>query len=108
MVNRLFLLRALTTRLRNIPGAVMAMEPLRKRLVRLNRRIVVNDFDGDLKFEADLGGHMGSQIFWYGSYSRHVLRILDLILQPGMTVLDVGANAGEISVFAAKRVGEDG
>jgi FkbM family methyltransferase len=74
----------------------------------MNRQIILNDFDGDLKFQLDLGGHMGSQIFWYGSYSRHVLRVLDLVLRPGMTVLDVGANAGEISVFAAKRVGETG
>jgi len=106
--NRLLLLRAVTTRLRQIPGAVIAMEPLRKRFGQRRSTLVVNDFDGDLKFELDLDGHMGSQIFWYGSYSRHELRLLDRIVKPGMTVMDVGANAGEVTLFVAKRVGPTG
>lgn len=107
-LNLLLVLRSLTTRLRQVPGAVIAMEPLRKRFAQRARSLVVNDFDGDLRFELDLNGHMGSQIFWYGSYSRHQLRLMNRILRPGMTVMDVGANAGEVTLFAAKRVGPAG
>ena len=69
---------------------------------------VVYDFDRDLKLEVSLNEHMGSQIFWYGSYNRDILRVLSRLLKPGMVFLDVGANIGEVSVFSAKRVTEAG
>ncbi len=70
--------------------------------------IRINDFDGDLSMELDLGEHMGSQIFWFGYYARDILSALRKLIRPGMTFLDVGANIGEVSLFAAKRVGKDG
>jgi len=108
MNRTLFALRRLTTRLREIPGAVIFMEPFRTRLLIRDRTVVVPDFDGCLSLELSLGGHMGSQIFWYGSYSRHILRVMDALLEPGMTVVDVGANLGEITLVAARRVGAAG
>ncbi len=108
MNRTLFALRKVTTRLRDIPGAVIFMEPFRTRLLIRDRTVVVPDFDGCLSLELSLGGHMGSQIFWYGSYSRHILRVMDALLDPGMTVVDVGANLGEITLAAARRVGPTG
>lgn len=109
MNNRLLLARAVTTRLRGVPGAVVALDYVRRHyLADGPPTVVINDFDGDLKMEVELAGHMGSQIFWYGSYSRHQLRVLDSILRPGMMVVDAGANAGEITLFCAKRVGSSG
>jgi FkbM family methyltransferase len=90
-----------------MPGAVLALEPLRKWYCRFPRQMVVADFDGTL-LEVRLDEHMGSQIFWYGSYSREVLLVLDRILRPGMLMVDVGANIGEVGLFAAKRVGPQG
>lgn len=66
--------------------------------------IQVDDFDGDLKFNCRLDEHMGSQIYWCGGYSRGELRVLDQLLEDGMTFVDIGANQGEFSVFAAKRL----
>ena len=100
--------RYLMTRLRNVPGAIVLLEPVRRRIARSNRTLLVEDFDGDLYYEVELRHHMGSHVFCYGSYSRHILRTLDALIEPGMTVVDVGANAGEITVFAAKRVGPRG
>lgn len=100
-------LRALTVRLRRIPGAVLALEPVRRRYCAVPRSRVVADFDGNL-LEVRVDEHMGSHIFWYGSYSREVLDVLGRILRPGMTVLDVGSNIGEVAVFAAKRVAPGG
>ncbi|MEO0605085.1 MAG: FkbM family methyltransferase [Myxococcota bacterium] len=108
MYTRLLLARAITRRLREVPGAVLAMEPFRRWNAGVPGTMLVNDFDGDLKFELELSGTMGSQIFWYGSYSRHVLRVLDAIVHPGNTVVDVGANAGEVALYCAKRVGPGG
>jgi FkbM family methyltransferase len=101
-------IRYLMTRLRNIPGAIVLLEPIRRRLAKTDRTVLIEDFDGDLFYEVELRHHMGSHVFCYGSYSRHILRILDALVEPGMTVVDVGANSGEITVFAAKRVGPGG
>jgi len=51
---------------------------------------------------------MQSQIFWYGYYSRDIVMTMGRILTPGMVVFDVGANIGEISLYAARRVGSEG
>jgi FkbM family methyltransferase len=66
--------------------------------------VVINDFDGDLKIRLDRSGHMGSIIYWRGFFSLGITRLLDRILRPDMTFLDVGANQGEIALFAAKRL----
>lgn len=107
-MDSLNVIRYLMTKLRNIPGAIVLLEPMRRRIARSNRTVLIEDFDGDLFYEVELRHHMGSHVFCYGSYSRHILRILDALIEPGMTVVDVGANAGEITVFAAKRVGPRG
>jgi len=64
----------------------------------------IEDFDGDLRFRCNLDEHMGSYIYWRGAYSWRQLRVLDRILEPEMVFLDVGANQGEFTVFAAKRL----
>ena len=51
---------------------------------------------------------MGSQIFWFGYYSRDVVHCLDALLGPGQVFVDGGANIGEITLVAAKRVGPEG
>ena len=101
-------LRRLTTALRNVPGGVLVGERIRKRFGRDARTLTVRDFDGDLTMHLDLGEHMQSQIFWHGSYSRNILYLLRKALRPGMTFVDGGANVGEISLVAAKRVGPSG
>jgi FkbM family methyltransferase len=107
MIDSLRLLREVTTRLRRIPGGILALEPLRRGFARTPRARIVQDFDGTL-LEVRLDEHMGSHIFWYGSYSREILLVLDRILRPGMVVFDVGANLGEVAIFAAKRVAPGG
>lgn len=47
-------------------------------------------------------------MFWTGYYNRRMVVLFDRMLKPGMTVIDVGANIGEISITAAKRVGRCG
>lgn len=66
---------------------------------------VITDFDGDLKFRCSLHHHIGSQIFWHGAYSHAQLRLLSRLLKsPDMVYLDAGANVGEQTIFAAKRL----
>jgi len=66
--------------------------------------VLISDFDGDMKLSCFLNEHMGSRIFWYGYYSAGELAFLNSYLKPEMTFLDVGANQGEFTLFAAKRL----
>lgn len=68
----------------------------------------VDDFDGDLSINLRLSEHMERRIFWMGYYSQDVISLLDRLLTANMVVIDVGANIGEISLVAAKRVGSAG
>ncbi len=70
--------------------------------------VVIDDFGGGARFACRLGEHMGSQIYWRGAYSGSQLRVLASLLQPGGVFIDLGANQGEFTVFAAHLVGKDG
>ena len=63
---------------------------------------------GDIALELDLSEHMQRRIFWLGGYNLDILRLLDRRLAPGMVFVDVGANIGELSLFASRRVGPSG
>jgi FkbM family methyltransferase len=68
----------------------------------------IQDYDGSAWMKLDLSEHMQSQIYWYGYYSRDIIKLLNNLLRPSMVVVDVGANIGEIAVAAAHRVGQTG
>ena len=104
----ILLLRRLTVSLKRVPGAIIFLEPIRRIFCRRREAISVSDFDGLLKMNLRLDEHMQSQIFWYGYYSRDIVLLLNRILLPGMVVMDVGANIGEITMAAAQRVGSNG
>lgn len=71
----------------------------------ISRRLVtIDDYDGDLKLRLDKGSYMGSCIYWHGYYSLDELIVLRKILKKDMTFIDVGANNGYFTLFAAKRV----
>lgn len=85
-------------------GLRILSELIRRAFVHTNNSLITNRFDGDLKFQCDLNEHIGSQIFWRGSYSSDSLRILNQLLSREKTFIDVGANQGEFTLFAAKRL----
>ena len=102
------MLRRITLGLRWLPGGVLVGDAVRRYFGRRERFERIEDFDGDLRLCLNLGEHMQGQIFWHGSYSRNIIFLLDKLLKPGMIVIDGGANIGEISLVAAKRVGPSG
>lgn len=73
-----------------------------------NNEVIIEDFGGGAKFSCILGEHMGSQIYWRGSYSGSQLEVLSSYLRPGGVFIDLGANQGEFTVFAAQLVGDEG
>lgn len=59
------------------------------------------------RFSVDLRDRVHRQM-WFASYEPHVTQVLDAVLRPGDTFLDVGAHIGYHSVFAAGIVGSEG
>jgi FkbM family methyltransferase len=104
----LSLLGKLSRSVKRIPGTVLLLEYVRRAFAGDDRKITIDDFDGTLTIDLRLGEHMQSQIFWYGYYSRDIVMTMDELLSLGMVVFDIGANIGEISLYAARRVGEEG
>ncbi|HIG47912.1 MAG TPA: phosphoglycerate mutase (2,3-diphosphoglycerate-independent), partial [candidate division Zixibacteria bacterium] len=69
------------------------------------RVFTVPDFDGTYLVRLRLSEHMQRRIFWMGYYSTDIVALLKMTLRPGMVVVDVGANIGEIAMVAARCVG---
>lgn len=53
-------------------------------------------------------GFIDKHIFLYGVYEPFMLDIISKYLKPGMTYIDIGANIGQHSMYAASIVGENG
>lgn len=81
---------------------------LRRLFKHIQAEIDVSDFDGDMAMRLDLSEHMQRRIFWMGYYNSDIACILDEFLSDNMTVLDIGANIGEVTLLAAKKVGQNG
>lgn len=66
--------------------------------------LVIRDFRGTASFRCFLREHMGSQIFFRGSYSGDQLTLVERLLDARGVFVDAGANQGEFSIAAAKVV----
>lgn len=84
-------------------------------LVRLSRKVrkmafknnaktqmvTINNFMGNLKMRIDVNSYMGGSIFWTGFHHLNELLFLKSFLKPEMVFIDIGANQGEFSIYAA-------
>jgi FkbM family methyltransferase len=61
-------------------------------------------FAGNLKMEVDRNSYMGGSIYWTGVHHLQELLYLKTRLKEKMVFVDVGANQGEFSLFAASRL----
>ncbi len=74
---------------------------------QLDRSCVVRWLEG-LRLYLHPGNEMCQAIYLTGQYEPNEFTWLASILQPGMTVIDAGANMGLYTIYAAKRVGAAG
>jgi FkbM family methyltransferase len=63
---------------------------------------------GGALFEADLSDQIAREVCLHGTYEPQETALLQGILTPGMTVVDVGANWGYFTLIAARSVGATG
>lgn len=64
----------------------------------------VHDFDGNLSICLDRSKYVGATIYWRGNHSTHIAEFMKRYLRPEMTFVDIGANQGELTLIAAKRL----
>lgn len=103
------LLRSFGRRLYRYQGTGLprVAEFLRRRVAQRAQKhperslVWIDDFCGNLRFCCDLSEHMGSQIFFKGSYSGGQLVVLQRLLARDAVFVDAGANQGEFTVCAA-------
>lgn len=65
---------------------------------------ILKDIDVDITMEVDTSKVIGAAFYWIGFHEFKEWRYLQRYLKPEMVFLDVGANQGEYSLFAAKRL----
>jgi len=75
--------------------------------VRGGGEIEVN-WHGGVRIRLQMGNDSSGQVFIAGCLDPNEFAFLDRMLEPGMTVIDAGANEGVYSVFAARKVGAEG
>ena len=63
---------------------------------------------GGTRVEVTLGNDMSLCLFVAGSFEPNEFAFLDRVTRPGMTFIDIGANEGLFSLFAARKVGAAG
>ena len=99
----LLALRKITKIFYRFRGFARVAEFVRRAFASYGRPVLVRDFDGDISIYCGLNEHMGSQIFWRGYYSVGQLKLLGRLLKNDSVFVDIGANQGEFTLFAAKR-----
>lgn len=64
--------------------------------------VSINNFMGNIKMRVDKNSYMGGAIYWCGFHHLSDLLFLKSFLKSDMTFVDIGANQGEFTLFAAK------
>jgi FkbM family methyltransferase len=91
-----------------VRGTRRLVDPIRRHYAALyaksnNPYALIEDFDSDLALRLNRASYLDSLIYWLGYHSYDERKLLGRLLQPSDVFVDVGANVGEITLFAAKR-----
>lgn len=66
--------------------------------------VSIDNYAGNIKMTIDKYSYMGGSIYWSGYHHLNECLYLNSFLTPEMTFVDAGANQGEFTLFAAKRL----
>jgi FkbM family methyltransferase len=86
------------TRLHKISEALRRYYPVKR------GSTMIHNFDTDLKMHVNRASYVSNVIYWRGHHSASVAKVLKQHLRSHMTFVDVGANLGELTLLAAKRL----
>jgi len=84
--------------------SVMVYRVLKPQLAGKSSYVTIHNFDGNLSLKIDKSRSMGAALYWTGFHEFREFLFLHRYLKPEMVFIDIGANLGEYSLFAAKRL----
>ena len=68
-------------------------------------QVTIDNFDSNIRMKIDPSRSMGAAIYRTGFHEFREFLFMHRFLKAGMTFVDIGANQGEYSLFASKRIG---
>lgn len=83
-----------------------ALNQLRRHGENLGKEVVYTKYG--FRFCADLSDWLGQYVYLSGSYEPMTASVIEKLLKPGDSVLDVGANVGFFTLLAASKIGSTG
>lgn len=111
-VIRLFSFSLVTSGVFYFPGMLLIRLGRKLRVLNFKRNNVKSeDFQeikvfSNVRLQVDASAYMGGSLFWTGLHHVNEIIYLNKILKRKDVFIDVGANQGEFSMFAASRVSE--
>ncbi|MFD2201428.1 FkbM family methyltransferase [Shivajiella indica] len=92
-----------------IPGGYFLVQVLKKLFSKKyeNPEWRTFSFRG-ITMKVDISKSMGLAIYWRGAHDWRPIFAMEKLLQKGNTVVDIGANQGEYSLWSARIVGKEG
>lgn len=92
-----------------IPGGYFIVQLLRKLypVKSGSSNLRTFTFQG-LRMEVDISKSMGAAIYWRGAHDWRPIFILKKFLRKGDTFVDIGANQGEYTLWALRKIGPEG
>jgi len=102
-------LSAVTRRISLVKGMWRLTRPLRDFYGRVYRQsgrdpwVTIRHRDGSM-MKVDRSSAIGSSLYWLGYHSINELLLLEKVLKPDMVFVDIGANQGEFTLFAGRRM----
>jgi len=92
-----------------IPGGYFLVQMIRKLFESNYQKPEWRTFTFQgIRMRVDISKSMGAAIYWRGAHDWAPIFVLEEIIKQGNTVIDVGANQGEYSLWAAKNTGPSG
>jgi FkbM family methyltransferase len=98
-----------TRHMYSIPGGYFIVQLVKKILFRRPNTPLWETFGfRGIKMRVDLSKQMGAAIYWRGAHDWAPIFALEKTIKPGDTFLDIGANQGEYTLWAARKTGPKG
>jgi FkbM family methyltransferase len=92
-----------------IPGGYFLVQLLKKLFFKKYQNPEWRTFSfRGIKMKVDISKSMGSAIYWRGAHDWRPIFAMENWVKKGDTVIDIGANQGEYSLWSARMVGAKG
>ncbi|WP_040490037.1 FkbM family methyltransferase [Indibacter alkaliphilus] len=92
-----------------IPGGYFLVQMLRRIFSLGTMSNPMREFSfRSMRLRVDISKSMGAAIYWRGAHDWAPIFVMEKNIQHGSCIIDIGANQGEYSIWAARKAGTNG